>query len=97
METVVFNGMVSTTDPATGRPLRRCLLTLRTTRSLSAELDLAVVDPAACLRHLGAGVSRSPAELTPVRPVLEFDMVDPRFVEETDVMSGLDQRPNCWR
>jgi restriction system protein len=30
----------------------------------------------------------------PVRPVLEFDMVDPRFVQESDVMSVLDQRQN---
>jgi hypothetical protein len=26
--------------------------------------------------------------------VLEFDMVDARFVEESDVLGGLDQRPN---
>src|SRR3954451_21893820 len=37
---------------------------------------------------------QEPAELVPVRPVLEFNMVDPRFVEEADVLSGLDQRPN---
>lgn len=92
--TVVLNGMVSTVDPATGRPVHPCLLTLRTTRATFEELDLGRVDPAACLRHLGAGVSRSPAELTPVRPVLEFDMVDPRFIAEDDVLSGLDDRPN---
>ncbi|HLY25370.1 MAG TPA: restriction endonuclease, partial [Aggregatilineales bacterium] len=39
-------------------------------------------------------VSKSPDELAPVRPVLEFNMVDPRFIEETDVLSTLDQRPN---
>lgn len=94
IESVVLNGMVSTTDPATGRAIHPCLLTLRTTRTTFGELDLANVDPAACLRHLGAGVSRSPTELVPVRPVLEFDMVDPRFIEESDVISGLDTRPN---
>jgi restriction system protein len=47
----------------------------------------------ACLLDLSAGLSKSPAELVPVRPVLEFNMVDPRFVEEEDVLSGLDQRP----
>ena len=52
------------------------------------------MDPEACLLDLSAGLSKSPAELVPVRPVLEFDMVDPRFIEETDVLSGLDQRPN---
>jgi len=92
--TVVLNGMVSTTDPATGRGVRPCLLTVRATREAFEQLDLAHVEPAACLRHLGAGVSRSPAELSPVRPVLEFNMVDPRFVQETDVLTGLDQRPN---
>ncbi len=94
IESVVLNGMVSTNDPATGREIRPCLVTLRTTRATFGELDLRRVDPAACLRHLGAGVSQSPSELAPVRPVLEFDMVDPRFVEETDVLGGLDQRPN---
>ncbi|WP_344821440.1 restriction endonuclease [Actinocorallia longicatena] len=92
--TIVFNGMVSTIDAATGRPVRPCLLTLRTTRETFSELDLARVEPAACLKHLGAGVSRNSAELVPVRPVLEFTMVDPRFIEESDVLGELDQRPN---
>ncbi|WP_433477349.1 restriction endonuclease [Spirillospora sp. CA-142024] len=92
--TIVFNGMVDTVDAATGRPVRPCLLTLRTTKEAFSELDLARVEPAACLKHLGAGVSRNTAELSPVRPVLEFNMVDPRFVEETDVLGELDERPN---
>lgn len=29
-----------------------------------------------------------------MRPVLEFDMVDPRFIQESDVLAALDQRPN---
>jgi restriction system protein len=39
-------------------------------------------------------VAPSPAELVPVRPVLEFNMVDARFVAESDALSELDQRPN---
>jgi Restriction endonuclease len=87
----------SDTISETARPktqVKACLLTLRTTRRTFGELDLRHVDPAACPRHLGAGVSRNPEELAPVRPVLEFDMVDPRFIEETDVIGGLDERPN---
>jgi restriction system protein len=94
IDTVVFNGVVDTTDPGSGRPIRPCLVTVRTTRDSFGELDLAHVEPLACLRHLSAGVSRSPAELAPVRPVLEFSMVDPRFVAESDALSQLDQRPN---
>lgn len=94
VDTIVFNGIVDSIDPRTGRPSRPCLVTLRTTRETFAQVDLSRVDPHACLRHLNAAVSKSPTELAAVRPVLEFDMVDTRFVEESDVLAGLDQRPN---
>jgi restriction system protein len=94
VETVVFNGIVDSVDPRTGQNIRPCLITLRTTRERFEELDLGRVDPQMCLRHLSASVSRSPTELAPVRPVLEFDMVDRRFVEESDVLGDLDKRPN---
>lgn len=94
IDTVVLNGVVDTTDPGSGRRVRPCLVTVRTTRDVFGELDLAHVEPLACLKHLSAGVSKSPSELAPVRPVLEFSMVDPRFVAESDALSELDQRPN---
>ncbi|WP_204018430.1 restriction endonuclease [Sphaerimonospora thailandensis] len=94
LDVVVFNGVVDTIDPASGQKTRPCLITLRTTRDTFGALDLAHVDPLKCLQHLSAGVSKSPVELTPVRPVLEFNMVDARFVEESDALSIIDSRPN---
>ena len=52
------------------------------------------VDPVACLTSLKAAVSRSPEELVAVKPIVAFDMVDPRFVKEANVLTGLDTRPN---
>jgi restriction system protein len=92
--TIVFNGVVDTIDPGSGQPIRPCLITLRTTREVFNQLDLARVEPLACLKHLSASVSKSPAELVPVRPVLEFSMVDPRFIAESDALTLLDERPN---
>lgn len=94
VETIVLNCYVETTDRATGRPARPHLVTVRTSKETFQGLNLAQVDPLACLRGLNAGVSRSPHELLPVRPILEFDMVDPRFIEESDVLTSLEQRPN---
>ncbi len=71
IDVVVFNGVVDTIDLRTGKPTRPCLITLRTTRDTFSEIDLAQVDPVACLRYLNAGISRSPTDLAPVRPVLE--------------------------
>ncbi|MFF5177653.1 restriction endonuclease [Micromonospora sp. NPDC000316] len=94
---IAFNGIVETTDPRTGVAIRPCLVTLRTTRELFTALNLRKVEPAACLQHLNASVSKRPDALSPVRPVLEFDMVDKRFIDEVDVLADLDQRPNLLR
>jgi restriction system protein len=94
IDTVVFNGFVNTIDPATGKPTKPHLVTVRASRDAFLALDLRNVEPLACLRGLNASVSKSPSELVPVRPILEFDMVDPRFIEESDVLGALDERPN---
>lgn len=70
------------------------MISVRTTRESFLELNLSRVEPIQCLKGLKASVSSDPAELIPVRPVVEFNMVDPRFIQETDIMSELDQRPN---
>ncbi|MGC2492764.1 restriction endonuclease, partial [Candidatus Binatus sp.] len=94
VETIVFNGHVESIDEATGHSVHPCLVTLRTTKGVFQQIDLSRVDPELCLKGLNASVSKKPTELAPVRPVLEFNMVDPRFVEEQDIISGLDNRTN---
>lgn len=94
IETIIFNGYVESINKGTGRDTRTCVITVRTSREQFLELELSRVDPQECLKALNASVSKSPSELAPVRPVLEFSMVDSRFIEETDVISTLDQRPN---
>lgn len=94
LETIVLNCYVDTVDAATGQPARPHLVTVRTSKDTLARLDLAQVEPIACLNGLNAAVSRRPHELLPVRPILDFDMVDPRFIQESDVLGQLDDRPN---
>ena len=94
IETIVFNGFVNSIDPATGKAVKPHLVTVRASKDAFMSLDLSRVDPLSCLQGLNASVSKSPTELAPVRPILEFDMVDPRFVQESDVLGQLDDRPN---
>jgi restriction system protein len=94
LDVITFNGVVETLDRSTGNHIRVCLVSLRTTRESFLALNLAMVEPVQCLKGLKASFSSSPAELVPVRPVVEFNMVDARFIQETDVIAGLDQRPN---
>jgi restriction system protein len=94
VETLALNCHVDTIDRATDAQHTPCILSLRTTAATFKAINLAAVDPIACLKGLSAAMSPSPAELAPVRPVLELKMVDKRFIEETDVLSELDSRPN---
>jgi len=94
IQVVTFNGFVTTTDPATGKDTHPCLVSVRTTRDSFIELNLGKIDKLVCLRNLGAQVSSRPDEQLPVKPVVEFDMVDKRFIEQGDVLSGIDSRPN---
>lgn len=91
---VSFNGFVQTVDRTTGRDIRPYLVSIRVTKDKFLELDLSRIDKKACLRNLGAQVSPQPDECIPIKPIVDFNMVDRRFVEGSDVLSELDSRPN---
>jgi restriction system protein len=91
---VTLNGMLETIDLATGDDIRPCVISVRVTREQFSPLNLERVEPVTCLGQLGASVSKKPEEQAPVRPVIEFDMVDKRFVTSEDVIDAIDQRQN---
>lgn len=94
IEVVCFNGFIHSVDPATGRDTQPHLVSVRTSKEQFMEINLAKVDRAVCLRNLGAQVSRSASEAQPVRPIVEFDMADARFIDQTDLVSGLSNAQN---
>jgi len=94
VEVIVFNGFVQTVDLSTGQDIRPFLISVRAIKEDFLKIDLSRIDKKACLRNLGAQVSPRANEMLPIKPILEFDMVDRRFIEESDVLSALDSRPN---
>ena len=91
---ICFNGYVHTIDPATGKDIQPHLISVRTTTEKFQEIDLSRVDKAICLKNLGAQVSRHASEAQPVKPIVEFEMADARFVDQTDLVSGLSSAAN---
>ena len=94
---IVFNGYVSAKDRATGKPIRPLLISTNATREAFGEIELdePELDPVMCLRgYLNAIVSPHPYDLEAVRPVLEFDLSKYKFIDEMDVIAGLDSRPD---
>ena len=97
VEAIVFNGRVSTIDRATGKPARPHLLSVSAERKVFQDLVLAAVDPAACLVRLNALVSPNPFDMEAVEPFIEFDLRRFRFMDDLDVVSGLDSRKNLLK
>jgi len=94
---IVFNGYVSAKDRATGKAVRPLLISVHATRDAFGEivLDEPELDPVTCLRSfLNAVISPHPYDLEPVRPVVQFDLSKYKFVEEMNVIAGLDSRPD---
>ncbi len=93
---IAFNGVVDDIDPSTGRPTRPKLVSVRTGREAFLGLDLShpQLDPQRALKGLRANFSPAPTELEAIPPILEFDVDDPRFIEEEEILSTLDDRTN---
>lgn len=91
---ITFNGFVKTIDASIGKDIRPCLVSVRVTKERFLEIDLSRIEKKACLRNLGAQLSPRPYEVQPVKPIVEFDMVDKRFIEESDILADLESRPN---
>jgi restriction system protein len=94
VDVATLSGFVEAIDPGTGQSIRPCLISVRATRDDVEKLDFQHVDPIVCLKRLNAAVSREPSELVAVKPILDINMSDPRFIQESDVLSTLDNRPN---
>lgn len=94
IDVVCFNGYIHTVDPATGRDIQPHLISVRTTKQKFLEIDLHRIDKRICLTNLGAQVSRHPTEAQPVKPIVEFDMADARYIDQTDLISGLSSAIN---
>ena len=94
VDVATINAFVETIDRGAGHQIRPYILSVRAPRDDFETLNLQQVDPSACLKRLTATVSRSPAELVPIKPIVDIDMFDPRFVQEQNIIAELDNRAN---
>jgi restriction system protein len=89
-----FTGFIDTHDPATGNEVRVPVVSVRSPRETFISINLHRADPVSCLRSLGAHVSAKPDELLAVKPIVEFNMIDKRFIAQSDALSALETRQN---
>ena len=94
LETVVFNGWISSVDKATGKDFDACILSVQAGRREFEQIKLDRVNPKECLHGLKALSAGPLYNLAPVKPIMELNREDKRFVTSVEVMDSLETDTN---
>jgi restriction system protein len=94
IDSIVFNGWVSSIDKATGKEVNGCILSIHASKAEFMDINLANVDPKACFKKLKGVSAAKLIALQPVRPILQLNRDDNRFVQAHEVAGGLDESSN---
>lgn len=94
LDSVVFNGWISSTDRATGKPIHPCVLSVQTTKSNFKDINLSAVDCRACFKSLKGVASTKLSSMAAVPPIMTISREDDRFIQSYGVVQELDDRTN---
>lgn len=94
LDAIVFNGWVNSIDKATGKEVNACIVTVQALKAELLEINMEQVDPKACFKKLKGVAASKLVNLSPVRPILQLNKSDSRFVPSHNVVDGLDESAN---
>lgn len=82
---IVYNGWVKYIDKSTGQNAESCVITLEVNKEDFNKINLKNVDHKECVKGLKGIFAPSILTLTPVKPILNIDRTDSRFIESKEV------------
>jgi restriction system protein len=91
---ITFNGWVTAVDPAKGKEVTTCIMSVSTRREQFCDIDLGRVDPKACFRSLRGVGSSKLHSITAIAPICTINRQDHRFIMACDVADTLAQGYN---
>ena len=94
LDSIVFNGWVNSIDKATGQEVNACILSIQVSKPEFMAVNLSQVEPKACFKKFKGISATKLTELTPIRPVLQLNKEDHRFISSYEVADALDASSN---
>ncbi|MDS0525940.1 restriction endonuclease [Clostridium sp. SHJSY1] len=91
---IVFNGWIYDVDKKTENYFRACIMSVQTSREEFTKLELGKVNPKEYFRKLKGISGALLYDLTPVKPILDLNHNDLRFIQSKEVQAGLDNEIN---
>ena len=94
LKCISFNGWIRAINTAIGKEENNCIISLQVKKDDFIQIDLGNVEPRTCFRNL-KGVSGSKlSSLTPIKPILQIERNDKRFIDSYSVANGIDNSTN---
>lgn len=94
IDSVVFNGLVTSIDKSSGRKVTACILSVQSGKDEFLPLNLSVIDPKVCFKSLRGVAASSLSGLVPIPPMLTINKSDRRFVESYAVADSMNESTN---
>lgn len=94
VDVAVFNGWVQGIDGRTGKEFNNCIVSLQVTRDEFEQINLEMINPRDCFQHLKGVSAGSLINLSPVKPIMEMNQEDKRFIVADSVLDSLDKSTN---
>ena len=94
IDIITLNGWVEIADKATGKKKPNCILTIQVDKETFLDINLPNVDPKACFKGLKGISGGNLYDLIAVKPILEIDKSDKRFIQSYDVADSMDDSTN---
>lgn len=94
VNTIVFNGWTEYINTKIGQDERAFIISLMVERKKYDEINLDKINAKDCIHYLNAVYSSTLSEMTPIKPILNIDKNDSRFVDNKNIISELDDGVN---
>lgn len=94
VQAAVVNGWVDYVDKATGTDKRTCVISLSADRQEFEAIRLDRIDVTECIKGLKGLVAGPLSNVAPVKPIMQLNREDSRFVESQDVLAEYNSATN---
>lgn len=94
LESIVFNGWIEAIDKRTGNNFQSCIISLMVSRNKFEEINLAQVSLKDCILYLKGIFAGQLHQLAPVKPILDINRNDRRFIDSKEVLSEINEGIN---
>ncbi len=94
LEAIAFNGWVNGIDTSTGNEFTSRILSVLVKKDEFLSLNLKRVVAKDCFRKLNGQSAGALYNLSPIKPILELNKHDDRFIETRDVLAEVNSIPN---